>query len=292
MSQFPYNTTSDEYSYPPFKKGINSFYTDNLNSCMSPYGPVSNINCPTSNPYCQCPTKIAELQPLEEEPTDASLAELKNKTSECNLIKGKLSLDWIGIDYSNPHADYNCTNCIGVSGGLGFTGVDKVTEDWSPYFDVTVDTGTSSSTAEQLVAAPTTDVKYYYNYDKRKLFGSDGITTTFPPQSSEIVDTTVDCGDNSLIGPYFKYYKEYSKTAATFWNTPPKTPLYRKAQTALMTTQRIKILVHGNLAVRPGKMVYIDYYNFGGRWMVYKVQRVITAQKHSMYLYLMRDGVA
>jgi hypothetical protein len=39
-------------------------------------------------------------------------------------------------------------------------------------------------------------------------------------------------------------------------------------------------------------MVYVDYFNFGGVWMVYKVQRVITAQKHSMYLYLMRDGVA
>ena len=27
-----------------------------------------------------------------------------------------------------------------------------------------------------------------------------------------------------------------------------------------------------------------------GRWMVYKIQRVLTAVKHSMYLHLMRDG--
>jgi hypothetical protein len=27
-----------------------------------------------------------------------------------------------------------------------------------------------------------------------------------------------------------------------------------------------------------------------GRWMVYKIQRIITPIKHSMYLFLMRDG--
>lgn len=279
MSQFPNNTTSDEYVYPPFKKGINSFYSDNLSACMSPYGPVSNINCPKDNPYCQCPDKIAQLQPEQNEPTDEYLAELKNGTSECFLIKQKLSKEWIGIDYSNPHADYNCTNCVGASGGSGFTATEKVSEEWTSYIGITLDEDTETETT-----------KNYFNYDKRKLFGTD--KTTFPAKTSEVLDFTVDCGDDDLIGPYFKYYKEYSKTNATFWNTPPKTPLYRKAQTALMGTQRIKILVHGNLAVRPGKMVYVDYVNFGGVWMVYKVQRVITAQKHSMYLYLMRDGVA
>jgi len=57
-----------------------------------------------------------------------------------------------------------------------------------------------------------------------------------------------------------------------------------------MNAQRVKILVHGNFQIKPGTMVFVDYHNFGGRWMVYKVQRIITAQKHSMYLYLMRDG--
>jgi hypothetical protein len=278
MSQFPNNKISDEYVYPPTKKNINSFHTDTTYSCMSPYGPVSNINCPKNQPYCGCPSKTVKLQPNEIEPTDVFLAELKNQTSECFLIKENLSEDWIGIDYGNPHADYSCTNCSGISGGSGFTSVQKVSEDWQESFTDDED-------------PDNTEKKYYYNYDKRKMFGEGGITTAFPSPLTEINETSVDCGQD-LIGSYFKYYKEYSKTASTFWNTPPKTPLYRRAQTALMGTQKIKILVHGNLAVRPGKMVYVDYYNFGGRWMVYKVQRIITAQKHSMYLYLMRDGVA
>ena len=29
---------------------------------------------------------------------------------------------------------------------------------------------------------------------------------------------------------------------------------------------------------------------FDGAWMVYKVQHIITGVKHSMYLFLMRDG--
>jgi len=287
MSQFPYNTTSDEYSYPPYKKGINSFYTDNKYSCMSPYGPVSNINCPKDQPYCTCPDKVAELKPSDAEPSDTYLAELKNGTSECLLIKQKLNTDWIGIDYGNPHADYNCTNCDSPT-EQKFTAVSGVNADWKPYVEVEIntDSGGDAGGGEQLVA--TSDKKYYYNYDKRKLFGE----SPFPPDSSEVLDNTVDCGNTSLIGPYFKYYKEYSKTAATFWNTPPKTPLLRRAQTTLMNTQRIKILVHGNFNARPGRMVNVDYFNFGGRWMIYKIQRILTAQKHSMYLYLMRDGVA
>lgn len=287
MSQFPYNTTSDEYSYPPYKKGINSFYTDNEYACMSPYGPVSNINCPKDQPYCTCPDKVAELQPSGAEPSDTYLAELKNGTSECLLIKQILSTDWIGIDYGNPHADYNCTNCGDVSAGLGFTGIGGISAAWRPYIEVKIDTDSGSSNTEQFAPTTTTTKKYYYNYDKRKLFGE----SPFPPDSSEVLDNTLDCGNGSLIGPYFQYYKEYSKTAATFWNTPPKTPLLRKAQTALMNTQRIKILVHGNFEARPGRMVDVDYFNFGGRWMIYKIQRILTAQKHSMYLYLMRDGV-
>jgi hypothetical protein len=128
----------------------------------------------------------------------------------------------------------------------------------------------------------------FFNYDQRKIFGE---SSAFPLPVSEIPNPEDDkvC-PGPIIGPNFKFYKEYSKTNATFWNTPPETPLFRRAQTALMNAQRVKILVHGNINITPGTIVNIDYFNFGGRWMVYRVERTITAERHSMYLYLMRDG--
>jgi len=291
------NTTSDEYSFSPYKKTVNSFNDES--ACLSPYGPVSSVNCPKNDPYCECPIEIQKLKPgitgiknapgaaalvgvsFSAEPSDAELAELKNATNECTLIYQKLGLDWFGIDYSDPHSSYNCTNCATVDGAPVFQPVKEPDDNWRLYTGVTGEGGKLQSDS------------LFFNYDKRLKFAISGPNETFiyknfPPSITGAAAQTLNCG--RLIGPYFKYYKEYSKTNSTFWNTPPKTPLYRKAQTALMGAQRIKILVHGNFKIKPGTMVNVDYHNFGGRWMVYKVQRVITAQKHSMYLYLMRDG--
>jgi hypothetical protein len=102
------------------------------------------------------------------------------------------------------------------------------------------------------------------------------------------------------FGKNFPHYLEYSKTNATFWNTPENTPLYRKAQVALIKYQRIKILVNGDFTIKPGKIIKInrpvDNRNskilktrYEGSWMVYKVERIIKPGKHSMYLHLMRD---
>jgi hypothetical protein len=285
MAEILGNQTSDEYIYPPQKKTINSFDKDVVSDCLSPYGPVSNINCPKDNPYCTCADLI--IRPESIEPSDQELVNLKNATSECAAIYDVLGTDWFGIDYDNPHSSYNCADCVPVNDTENpedeFGPVEKSPEDWKNYFQVS-SSNTTDSTGE---TTSQTTKQYYFNYDKRKIFGE----TPFPASSSEVSDLAVEC-NSPLIGQYFKYYKEYSKTSATFWNTPPKTPLLRKAQTSLMMAQRIKILVHGNLLINPGKIVTVDYPNFGGRWMVYKVERIITAQKHSMYLYLMRDGVS
>lgn len=298
MSQFFFkNTESDEYGFPPYKKTINSFQDET--ACLSPYGPVSSINCPKSDPYCECPIEIQKLKPgitgiknasgaqalrgvsFSAEPSDAELAELKNQTNECNLIYNNLGIDWFGIDYSDPHSSFNCTNCVNTENQTGFELVKEPGDNWRLYTGITGQDGKLQ--ADSL----------FFNYDRRLKFGISGPNETvifknFPRSITGAAAQNLDCG--RIIGPYFKYYKEYSKTYATFWNTPPKTPLYRKAQTALMSAQRVKILVHGNFNIKPGTMININYHNFGGRWMVYKVQRIITTQKHSMYLYLMRDG--
>ena len=275
MLPFPYNNQSDEYIYPPAKRTINSFKTDEELKCLSPFGPVSNMNCPKDTPNCNCPSAVNQLEPYDPEPTDADLAASKNATSECDYILSELGdVEWLGIDFNNPHSTYNCNYCAekypdSSTTDIPYEDVKGAPSSWKKYFKPT------SESAE-----------YYFNYDKRKTYDGDA----YPPSlSSSTTDPSGEC--DKIIGDYFKYYKEYSNTAATFWNTPAKTPLLRKAQTTLMMAQRIKILVHGDITAKPGRLIYVDYPNFGGRWMIYKVQRVITPQKHSMYLYLMRDGV-
>jgi len=293
MDQFFFkNTSSDEYGLPPYKKTVNSFEEQSV--CLSPYGPVSGLNCPKNDPYCECPIEIQKLKPgitgiknaqgaaaligvsFSPEPSDEQLAKLKNNTNECTLIRDNLGTDWFGIDYSDPHSSFNCTNCTTNEQTKIYEVVKEPDNSWSYYSGITGE-------ADSL----------FFNYDKRAVYGISGpnnsvIYKNFPKSVTGAASNNLNC--ENIIGPYFQYYKEYSKTNATFWNTPPKTPLYRKAQTALMNAQRVKILVHGNFQIKPGTMVFVDYHNFGGRWMVYKVQRIITAQKHSMYLYLMRDG--
>lgn len=283
--------SKEEYIFPPNKKTITSLNTEDPLVCLSPFGPVSNLNCPKSEPYCTCNEKTAKLQPPESEPTDEELLELKKYTSECTKIIEVLEDKWLGIDYSNPKGSYNCFSCSGIT--LDYRGVTAkepgfftVEIGQEPVEDVLPGEGLQL-TGSGASFTPSTEKRKYFNYDKRKLFEGGA---NFPPQETVIGEQN-SC-ENEIIGEYFKYYKEYSKTNATFWNTPPKTPLYRRAQTSLMTTQRIKILVHGNWNIRPGKLIEVGDPNFGGRWMVYKVQRVIMTQKHSMYLFLMRDGVA
>lgn len=363
-----------------------SAFNTNLDlRCLSPYGFVSDINCPRTNPGCNCPAKIQALRPNGLEPSETAVAAAKQLASECCLIKNVLGTSWFGIDPSDPQSSYNCyidcdTGCADIGEGSDQSNIirrplpgssfetvikgtpNRYIEMEPRYNDEQPNTGggdgggdggggcetgaccgngdcssttqaqcaqqngtwhecqtclqapcgsrpeslVSSLLANPSVGPPTTNSstasklgnKLYFNYDKRRPFiGPNNDSAAFPPLFTEVPDSgsgnnnadTIVCAP--LIGSKYKYYKEYSKTSATFWNTPAETPLLRKAQTALMFTQRAKILVNGNLSIRPGSMININYNNFGGRWMVYKVERIIKAQKHSMYLYLMRDGV-
>ena len=246
------------------------FEIDELGPCMNPNGYVSNEECPESDPLCNCPKN---LKPGVKEPTKEELRDLKFKTNECNLIKKNLSVNWFGIDYSNPACSYNCADILGVSGSTsGFTGISKGISTENTY---TID-------------APV-----------RKSYGLTN--DSFPPDGlSGASGASGSTEEDGTKISYFSKYLEYSKTNATFWNTPKETPLYRQAQTALLTYQRVKIVVNGDFGIKPGNLVNINMptpemkniseTRFAGRWMVYKNEHIITSQKHSMVLYLMRDG--
>lgn len=287
--------------------------TTNFNSdldCISLWGPVSNLNCPNDIPDCNCPPAISNLRPSFEEPTIQQLDSARNKTEECYLIKEKFGgqngfeeteyVKWGGIDYSNKDSSYNC---------LGSDTYGKFAWKDSNNFSVTNSPLQEIAQLNLMEGYGTAVNSTYFPYAIRKLGSTAGAGMAWDiKDTNSILDTSSGTDgiddkvfDNTTkIGINFPYYLEYSKTNATFWNTPKETPLYRRAQVALLKYQRIKILVNGDFTIKPGNFVYlqkpVDNQNaivldsrFKGQWMVYRVERVINFGKHSMYLYLMRD---
>ena len=306
------------------KRSVTSFEDHNLGPCMNPNGYVSNINCPVDDPYCNCPKKY--LQPRDPmsgatliEPTELELIFAKIYTSECVKINKNLSMRWFGIDYSDPKCAYNC-----------------IPDHFVSQNKIAKETGITTWRTND-VNIPVSDSTLAFPYSARKLYkdSQDKLTLAYmnpwdttplrggdtyyntpigPTASTKASRTIADkkdaipvissfIGTTGSVGANFKDYLAYSKTNATFWNTPTKTPLYRKAQTALLTYQRVKILVNGDFSLKPGHTVGLNIptgemykvsslreTRFHGKWMIYKIDHNITPGKHSMVVYLMRDG--
>ena len=244
--------------------------TSRENSC---FGPSMNIDFFLPNQYGGgqriIPTHLAKYAPDGAEPSESTLVSAKLAASECAGIVDNLGRSWLGIDYTDPNASYNCFCNDGWPKTEGWVGVKDIMRS------VDNQTENPNRYGRRLTSAS----------DPRDLFPN------LPPYTPASYD---ECGDS------FKNYMEYSKTNSTFWNTPPKTPLYRRAQTALLSYHRIKILVHGNFNIKPGKLIKIKYpigendnikqSRYDGLWMVYKVTHIMTAVNHTMYVHLMRDG--
>ena len=284
------------------------YVVNELGPCMNPTGFVSNINCPLTDPYCNCPQKSLipnKINPLTNkveiipEPTDEELIFLKKSCNECTLIDTVLNKSrWYGIDYSDQYCSYNCFN--DTSGGSGPSG-----SSGSSYKGICMGGNTSSSPDGFGKPFPYVSRKTYTIIGASGGSEENGIIVTYWDGLTGIsggISSGIsgDISGDISTGENFKDYMAYSRTNATFWNTPKETPLYRKAQTALLTYQRIKIVVNGDFAIKPGNLISIAIQTpemsnisetrFSGRWMIYKNEHVITTQKHSMILYLMRDG--
>lgn len=258
----PIGSSTKKYDIVLNKNSSGNFEISNLGPCMNPNGYVSNVDCPQNDLLCNCPK---DLKPNQSEPSDVSLQDLKYNTNECNLVKENLSTKWFGINYADPSCSYNC--------------IENSSEPTSEFKVITRGGDNDPNNLNSPI---------------RILYTGE----TFPEGLSGADEGSTSGG--LTAGSNFKHYLEYSKTNATFWNTPKETPLYRKAQTALLTYQRIKIVVNGDFDIKPGNLVAINMptpemssiseTRFHGTWMVYKNEHIITSQKHSMILYLMRDG--
>ena len=311
---FSYEDRSNRDYFTVFPSKFNT--TTNISSdmdCMSIWGPVTNLNCPNEYPDCNCPTALLDLKPTFTEPTTEDLERARNLSEECFFIKQEFSIKngfnedeyvkWGGIDYSNKDGTYNClgSKSYGKFAWANTLNTNGVVGPFQTTKGLTLKNGLGSPIDTS-----------YFPYAARKGYtlgvGVSATSTAWNvSDTNNILDTNAatkaianQAVYPTIIGQNFSYYVEYSKTNSTFWNTPETTPLYRKAQVALLKYQQIKILVNGDFTIKPGKIIIvkrpIDNRNskilktrYEGAWMVYKVERIIKPGKHSMYLYLMRD---
>jgi hypothetical protein len=261
--------------------------------CYNIYGQVSNLDCPPWDPGCNC--YITQFRPKEQMKTDIELTKLKQEISECFFIKEWLpnisetkvsenSSDWFGIDFSNQNSTFNCRY---IEGGKIPTGTSKMITTFTPN--------------------PTEgDSKYPYSLGISGISGGL-IFSKLPNEASsrDDIGSGYTTWTDKINGPLFHNYLEYSKTNASFWNTNVKTPLLRRAFMALYGTQKMSILVNGDYNnIYVGKLVNIEipisgettesnipHKRFAGTWMIYRIERTINAAKHTMVLFLMRDGM-
>lgn len=105
--------------------------------------------------------------------------------------------------------------------------------------------------------------------------------------------------DCPCVGENFKNYIEYTRTSATYWDTPVETPLWRDAQMALINSQQASIMLSGDLSLRPGEIINITNKNIGsgkerrmgGRWLIAEIQHnMIKGGQHTMLCTLIRDS--
>lgn len=101
-------------------------------------------------------------------------------------------------------------------------------------------------------------------------------------------------------GDNFGEYLDYTRTYATYWNTPENTPLWRDAQMFLINAQTAQIALNGDLSLRPGELIKVinkipgnddpNTRRFSGRWMVTTISHVIQNESHRMLIGLSRDS--
>jgi len=101
------------------------------------------------------------------------------------------------------------------------------------------------------------------------------------------------------VGSKFKDYIEYNRTYATYWDTPPITPLWRNAQMMLLGSQKAIIVINGDLTLRPGTVIKISNIipqaedrerRSSGMWLISEINHTISDNEHRMIVSLTRDS--
>ena len=253
--------------------------------CANPEGPVSNINCPEDDPYCNCPAK--ELIPKDafviykEDPKIVGF-QGENLTEDDSLG---------GIDFNPENSIFNEDDeskyaVVNSDGELleKFETYDEVLE----FID---GLDPSSEPSENELQELLEESKYCPLIEE--VLGEDYLGCEWDDPDGSI---SCNCPE---IGEKYKDWKKYTQTYCTFWNTPKQTPLLRNAQMTLLTAQKAEAVVHGDISLRPGTIINVEVTDqtgedksSSGNWMVAEIEHLfLGSNSHSMKLTLIRDSL-
>lgn len=294
--------------YIPKKKALYVEETHairNEYSCANPDGPVSNSDCPEDDIFCNCPAK--ELIPKDESIVDIE--------SFLRGLQEPLGNESTGIYYELNSALSNGDNFAIVKGLTG--------ENFGKYELVSTHDDYDDAKADFLELPYSVPKEAKLDELLKKTKECDLIEEHL---GSEYLGCIWEDPNGSLscncpnVSPKFYEYLKYNRTLSTFWETPEYTPLYRRAQIALLQTQVIKISVTGNLNIKPGQIIFCDFKGarildeqgtsttegenrtdifdsdtnskFHGKWLVSQVDHKISGTSlHKMVLTLVRDSL-
>lgn len=237
---------------------------------------------------------------------------------ECSLIREQLGAEWAGCDLNN----------YWWYGWLPKEWLEKINNDYgdtwpqaapSPYGG-----GTGESPNTQTQGPPYQSIIGSFNCpeqeEKYSWIGggqSDGGDEVLAGYTGDACGCISDPSDSlpdymtkcqyPVMGERYPEYLEYVRSVdATYWNQPLKSRLYRKAQMALLFSQRMQIEVPGDLSLRIGDIIKVihapiageDGWDLqanlmGGKWLVTKINhRMGAGGKYTMLLHCSRDNTS
>ena len=261
--------------------------SDSGYQCANPEGPVSSLGCPEDNIYCNCPCQ--ELIPRKERV--ASRQELIDLGVDVpSTFLGITEYIWFIVDNDNnileefegrPGASLN-----EVVGGGPFSGYGTI-QDWLEE---------NGSIEEK----PTDEI---LEEAKRKTkeceLISDRLGESWLGCMWSNLDDPISC-NCPCRGDKFSDYVEYTRTWATYWDTPANSPLLRNAQMLQLNSQKALIVVNGDFSLKPGQLIKLNIplgidaerseSRVSGNWLVSQIiHSFATQQTHRMTVSLVRD---
>jgi len=260
--------------------------------CANPDGPVNNSNCPSDDPYCNCPAKY--LQPKD--------AFIISTGDDVNSLLESFSQFFQDNEELTPEIIQQALLSL----------IQEIFGD-------------DDENAFAVINSEIEVLERFETYEEANDFISELEPTPEPndEELKELLDEAKLCekieevlgeeylgcewdnpdGNDSCncpnIGEKYHEWLAYTRTYSTFWNTPLKTPLLRNAQMAIAQAQTVAVSALGDLSIRPGALVSINNINTAsqeqkgtaGRWMVGGINHLFTKRNHSMTLSLIRDSL-
>jgi len=255
-------------AWPNMRLGHSIWGVDTKYPCANPEGPVDNSDCENNEPFCNCPCQ--ELIPDSEE--------------QINRINQEFA-EW--------------------EEGLNFVGAEiyrggDIPEDGEGLYQWD---DASKVTKEDLAEPTDEELKELLEGIKEcdlieEFLGEQWLGCLW---SDQVNPSSCNC---PCVGEQFSEYLEYTRTHATYWDTPKNTGLWRNAQMILLNAQKCVIVLDGDFSLQPGKIVSVlasepvpdkpegewDKHRISGRWLIHGIEHVVSPTTHRMFVVLMRDS--